>query len=48
MTNVHESLRPVTASVLPIAVGCDAKCPFCFSGASISAEMRQRGLSDQK
>lgn len=42
--NINEILRPITASVLPIAIGCDAKCPFCFSGASISEEMRQREL----
>jgi pyruvate-formate lyase-activating enzyme len=41
----HALLRPVTASVLPIARGCQARCPFCFSASSISAAMPQHALS---
>ncbi len=43
--NIHETLRPITASVLPIATGCDAACPYCFSASSISAQMRHRTLT---
>jgi pyruvate-formate lyase-activating enzyme len=32
-----EALRPRTVSLLPIARGCEARCGFCFSQASISA-----------
>ena len=32
------ALRPRTLSILPIAQGCQAKCAFCFSKASISAD----------
>jgi len=32
-----ESLRPRSVSVLPIARACQARCPFCFSRASVSA-----------
>lgn len=35
-----EQLRPRTLSVLPIAKGCQASCPFCFSTASASVEQR--------
>ncbi len=32
------ALRPRTLSILPIAQGCQAKCAFCFSKASISSD----------
>ena len=32
-----KDLRPRSLSVLPIARGCQADCPFCFSRASVSA-----------
>lgn len=41
---LNQSLRswnqvtPRTFSVLPIAKGCQARCPFCFSHGSISAD----------
>jgi len=35
------SLRPRSLSFLPIANGCQAACPFCFSDASVSAEQKQ-------
>jgi hypothetical protein len=34
-------LLPRSLSVLPIARGCQASCPFCFSDASASAEQEQ-------
>ncbi|HWB03553.1 MAG TPA: radical SAM protein [Verrucomicrobiales bacterium] len=37
----YESLQPRTVSVLPIARGCQAACPFCFSDASVSAAQEQ-------
>lgn len=37
----YKALRPRTVSVLPIARGCQAACPFCFSDASASAEQEQ-------
>ena len=39
-----ESLIPRTLSVLPIARGCQASCPFCFSEASVSAVQEQAKL----
>jgi organic radical activating enzyme len=38
-------LRPRTFSILPIARGCQASCPFCFSEASASAEQEQDRLN---
>ena len=40
----YASLTPRTFSVLPIARGCQASCPFCFSDASASAEQEQAQL----
>lgn len=38
--NLYEwtNIIPRTISVLPIAKGCQAKCPFCFSHGSISQD----------
>ncbi|MBC8737223.1 radical SAM protein [Paraburkholderia sp. UCT31] len=36
----YSALRPRTFSVLPIAQACQARCRFCFSEASVSAEQR--------
>ena len=46
----YEDLRPLTVSVLPIANGCQARCAFCFSEASVSVEQRgaPRALSDAR
>lgn len=33
----YEALRPRSVSLLPVARGCQARCAFCFSRASISA-----------
>jgi hypothetical protein len=37
-------LQPRTFSILPIAKGCQASCPFCFSEASVSAAQEQSTL----
>jgi len=34
-------LAPRSVSVLPIAIGCQAACPFCFSKGSTSSEQAQ-------
>lgn len=44
----YETLRPRTFSVLPIARGCQANCPFCFSEASASAEQAQATLDSDR
>lgn len=36
-----EAIRPRSVSFLPIARGCQAACPFCFSEASASADQPQ-------
>ena len=43
----YEDLVPRSVSVLPVAKGCQAKCPFCFSHSSISDDQRQKPLSDE-
>lgn len=47
--NIYEwnELIPRTISILPIAKGCQAKCPFCFSHSSISEEINQRLLKPE-
>lgn len=40
----YAELRPRSVSFLPIARGCQAACPFCFSEASASADQRQGKL----
>jgi uncharacterized radical SAM superfamily Fe-S cluster-containing enzyme len=41
----YDALIPRTISFLPVAKGCQAKCPFCFSHASISDDQKQSVLS---
>jgi pyruvate-formate lyase-activating enzyme len=41
----YEQLKPRSFSLLPIARGCQASCPFCFSDASASAEQEQAQLN---
>lgn len=41
----YQALRPRSLSILPIAKGCQAKCAFCFSSASISRDQEQYQLS---
>ncbi len=38
-------VRPRSISILPVAKACQAKCKFCFSDFSVSAEPRKRALS---
>jgi pyruvate-formate lyase-activating enzyme len=40
----YEALVPRSVSLLPIARGCQARCAFCFSRASISAEQEKGDL----
>jgi hypothetical protein len=35
----YERITPRSVLLLPIARACQARCPFCFSKASVSAEM---------
>jgi hypothetical protein len=37
----YQELKPRSLSLLPIAKGCQAACPFCFSDASVSADQEQ-------
>ncbi|MBI3288629.1 MAG: radical SAM protein, partial [Elusimicrobia bacterium] len=38
----YERLRPRSVSLLPVAVACEAACPFCFSKASVSLDQAAR------
>jgi molybdenum cofactor biosynthesis enzyme MoaA len=38
----YEHIVPRSVSLLPIARACQARCPFCFSKASVSAEMESK------
>lgn len=40
----YDALLPRSVSLLPIARGCQARCAFCFSRASISAEQQSGHL----
>ncbi|MCW9000904.1 MAG: radical SAM protein, partial [Kangiellaceae bacterium] len=40
------TLKPRSISFLPIAKGCQAKCAFCFSAASISTE-QSKGIIEE-
>jgi hypothetical protein len=42
----YARLRPRSVSFLPLARGCDAACPFCFSEASVSSEQAQGALDE--
>jgi Radical SAM superfamily/4Fe-4S single cluster domain len=39
-----DACRFLTASVLPVRVACNLRCPFCFSKSSISALAREQSL----
>jgi organic radical activating enzyme len=41
----YSEIKPRSFSILPIARGCQASCPFCFSEASASAEQEQAKLN---
>jgi hypothetical protein len=48
-TNVpYEQLTPRSVSLLPVARACQASCPFCFSKASVSAEMETKPIDWQR
>lgn len=38
----YNKIRPRSISFLPIAIGCNASCPFCFSKNSISLVAKQK------
>lgn len=40
----YADLQPRSLSILPIALACDAACPFCFSKASVSYEQETRKM----
>lgn len=40
----YQELTPRSVSVLPVALACQASCPFCFSKASVSAEQETRPI----
>lgn len=42
----YTDLMPRSVSVLPVAKGCQAKCPFCFSKGSVSDDTKQKRLLD--
>ncbi|KRW99387.1 hypothetical protein PPERSA_02499 [Pseudocohnilembus persalinus] len=41
----YQDLVPRTISILPVAQGCQAKCPFCFSHTSVSKDVKQKILN---
>jgi hypothetical protein len=41
-------IRPRAISFLPVALACQAKCPFCFSRASISSDQAPADLDWEK
>ena len=43
----YSELVPRSVSILPIAKGCQAKCPFCFSKGSVSNDIAQANLSPE-
>jgi pyruvate-formate lyase-activating enzyme len=44
----YDALAPRSVSLLPIARGCQARCAFCFSRASISAEQQSGRLDSRR
>jgi len=43
-----QELTPRSVSILPVAKGCQAACPFCFSEGSISEDQSKGKLSDNR
>ncbi len=43
-----ERLAPRSLSILPVAKACQARCPFCFSQASVSAETESKQIDWQR
>jgi molybdenum cofactor biosynthesis enzyme MoaA len=44
----YEHLMPRSLSILPIAKACQARCPFCFSKASVSADTPSKPIDWQR
>jgi len=44
----YQHVTPRSVSIMPIAKGCQAKCPFCFSKGSVSDDMRQQRMYEEK
>jgi organic radical activating enzyme len=49
----YNDIVPRSVSILPIAIGCQARCPFCFSHSSVSVDqpsLRQldRSLTNER
>jgi hypothetical protein len=44
----YEQLAPRSLSILPIARACQARCPFCFSKASVSTEIQPNPIDWQR
>jgi molybdenum cofactor biosynthesis enzyme MoaA len=41
----YHQLVPRSVSILPVANACQARCPFCFSKASVSAEIQSSPIN---
>ena len=41
----YDQLVPRSVSILPVANACQARCPFCFSKASVSAEVQSSPIN---
>jgi organic radical activating enzyme len=48
MLQPYQNITPRSVSIMPIAKGCQAKCPFCFSKGSVSDDMRQQRMYEDK
>eukprot|EP00511_Aplanochytrium_stocchinoi_P007081 CAMPEP_0204836224 /NCGR_PEP_ID=MMETSP1346-20131115/24514_1 /ASSEMBLY_ACC=CAM_ASM_000771 /TAXON_ID=215587 /ORGANISM="Aplanochytrium stocchinoi, Strain GSBS06" /LENGTH=922 /DNA_ID=CAMNT_0051970771 /DNA_START=115 /DNA_END=2883 /DNA_ORIENTATION=+ len=44
----YNDLTPRSVSVLPVTIGCQAKCPFCFSHSSVSNDPIARKQGEQR
>jgi organic radical activating enzyme len=44
----YQKVAPRSVSIMPIAKGCQAKCPFCFSKGSVSNDMKQQRMYEDK
>lgn len=42
--HAYQELAPRTLSILPVTQACQARCQFCFSESSISAEMEKHKI----
>ena len=44
----YQAVIPRSVSIMPIAKGCQAKCPFCFSKGSVSNDIKQQRMYEDK